>query len=53
MDEKHGELTREEYLERDYWTLQHCFENLMKEDEALATKWLQWAVKEWSSREYL
>lgn len=39
-------LTREEYLERDYWTLQYYFETLLKEDKGLANKFIIWALSE-------
>lgn len=48
--EGHGELTKEEYLERDYWSLQCQFEALLKEDIVLAATWLRWAVDEWGSK---
>lgn len=43
-----AELTREEYLERDVWTLQYHFEELLKADETKAVEFLKWAMEAWS-----
>lgn len=40
-----GELTKEEYLEREVWTLQYHFDELVKEDLTLAVDFLRYAAK--------
>lgn len=49
--EGYAELTKEEYLERHYWTLQYYFDDLLKEDKAMATTFLLWAADAFAQRE--
>lgn len=41
------ELTKEEVLERAIWSLQADFQDLCKTDSDAASKFLEWAVREW------